>query len=84
VTDHAALEAQITALFLKKMNLQVASVDTDLIQTRILDSLQMVGFLLHLEEEFGIELSLDDLDVDNFRSITRIAELVADRRAVAV
>jgi hypothetical protein len=38
-----------------------------------------VDLLYHLEQELGIRVSFDDLDMDNFRSIERIAKYVATR-----
>jgi acyl carrier protein len=36
-----------------------------------------VEFLAHLEQEFGIQVSLEDLEIEQFRSIARIARFVA-------
>jgi methoxymalonate biosynthesis acyl carrier protein len=80
VTDKTELEAQIAAFFSEKLNMNVTSADTDLVQTRILDSLGVVDLLLYLEQEFGIDASLDNLEIDDLRSIAKIAELVLERR----
>lgn len=72
---------RVTRVFADKMNVQVSSADADLFAEGVLDSLAFVDLLLHLEREFGVRYSLDDLEIDNFRSVTRIAEHVA--RAVA-
>jgi len=61
------------------MHLQVPSLDTDLINTGLVDSLMFVGFLAQLEQEFGIQLSLQDLELDRFRTVTRIAAFVATK-----
>ncbi len=37
-------------------------------------AMQLVGFI---EKEFGITVNDDDLDLDNFRTITRIDRLIA-------
>jgi methoxymalonate biosynthesis acyl carrier protein len=80
VRDKTELEAQIAAFFSEKLNMNVTSADTDLVQTRILDSLGVVDLLLYLEQEFGIDASLDNLEIDDLRSIAKIAELVLERR----
>ncbi|MDR2410642.1 MAG: acyl carrier protein [Bacteroidales bacterium] len=41
-----------------------------------LDSLGVIDLILALEESFGIELSDDDLILDNFESINKISELI--------
>jgi acyl carrier protein len=74
-----ALQQQVTALFAEKLNLDVASVETDLIETGLLDSLALVELLTQLEESFDVSISTDDLELENFRSITSIAGFVAQR-----
>jgi acyl carrier protein len=39
----------------------------------------LVQFILNLEEKFNFRLPIDDIDVDSFRSVIHIAELVASR-----
>lgn len=77
--DSNTLAQQITALFSERLHLQVPSLDTDLIETGVVDSLTLVEFLAHLEQEFGVQLSLKDLELDHFRSVTRIAAFVATK-----
>jgi methoxymalonate biosynthesis acyl carrier protein len=74
-----ALCEQIAALFSRTLNLDVPSIETDLFETGVLDSLAFVDLVLALERHFGVTTSLDDLETDNFRSIVRIAEFVASR-----
>jgi acyl carrier protein len=73
------LETRIAKLFLEKVHLEIPSVETDLLDTGVVDSMAFVDLLYHLEQEFGITVSIDDLDIDNFRSIEKIAKFVATR-----
>ena len=82
--DTLALQQQVTALFAEKLNLDVASVETDLIETGMLDSLALVELLAQLEESFDVSISTDDMELENFRSITSIAMFVMQRTAVGV
>lgn len=75
--DTSALTRQISALFAEKFHLQVPSVETDLLDTGFVDSLMFVEFLAQLEQEFGIRVSHDDLELDRFRTIALIARFVA-------
>ena len=54
--------------------------DTDLFETGVLDSLKFVELLVQLEQQFGTRVSLDDLELDNFRSIGQIAHFIVGRR----
>ena len=82
--DTLTLQQQVTAMFSDKLNLDVASAETDLIETGLLDSLSLVEFLAQLEESFDISISTDDLEPEYFRSITSIAVFVMQRAAVGV
>ncbi len=68
---------RLTKLFLEQMNVEVPSVETDLLETGVLDSLRLVELLMHLEAEFGVVVSVEDLEIDHFRSIARIADFVS-------
>jgi acyl carrier protein len=83
MTEHHGFHQKLTELFAKKLSLEVASVDTDLVGTGLLDSLALVELLAQLEETFGVSISIDDLELENFRSITSIAGFVARRTAVS-
>ena len=77
--EHHGIRQKLTELFAKKLNLEVSSVDTNLVETGLLDSLALVELLAQLEETFGISVSTDDLEFENFRSIASIAGFVAQR-----
>src|SRR5713101_1421211 len=79
MADLASAEHRIAGLFERHMNLYVPSAETDLFESGVLDSLAFVDLLLKLEEEFGIKTTVDDLEIDAFRSIARIAEFVMRR-----
>jgi len=79
-SDVLALHDRVSAIFVEKLQIAVHSAETDLLQTGILDSLKLVDLILNLEQEFGIHISLDSLDVESFRSISRIANLIETQR----
>ena len=68
---------EIQLLFLEKLSTRIESAESDLFQTGILDSMTLVQLVLELEERFGLRLPMEDLELDSFRSVMRIAELVA-------
>jgi D-alanine--poly(phosphoribitol) ligase subunit 2 len=74
-----AVEARIGRLFVERLNLDVPADGVDLFEVGLLDSLAFVQLLVGLEEEFGIRLSLEEIDVDSFRSVGKIAAFVAER-----
>lgn len=68
-------------LFLLELNLDVPDPDTDLIEEGLLDSLMLVELIVHLEDRYGIEVSLDDLELDHFRSLRRVSQFIATAKA---
>lgn len=74
------LAAEIQALLSEKLLVEVDSPDADLLETGSLDSLTLVQLLLHLEEHFDVRLALDELEIQDFRSIRSIARLVRAQR----
>ena len=73
------LHERIGKVFSDKLNVEIPGSDVDLFETGLLDSLAFVELLLHLECEFGVTVPIDDLEIDNFRSIGRVAEFVLSR-----
>jgi D-alanine--poly(phosphoribitol) ligase subunit 2 len=59
------------------LNIEVPDEDTDLIHSGVLDSLALVSLIVGIEQEFRLELPLEDLDLDQFRSVGSIAQLLA-------
>ena len=73
------IQSRIAALFLEKLNLEVPSTEIDLLETRIIDSLAFVELLLQVEQEFGFQISIDEFEMDHFRSIAKIAAFISRR-----
>ena len=67
----------LKTLFSEKLHIEVPAADTDLIASGLLDSLQLVELLLHIETDLGFRVPLGEIDLDDLRSISRIAGLVA-------
>jgi len=72
-----ALYDEIGRFFLEHLHVSVSSAGEDLFETGILDSLTFVDLILYLEQEFGIRVEADQLELENFRSIEKIAAFAA-------
>jgi acyl carrier protein len=83
LTDTKAIIKRLDALFVESFGIEVPSPDADLLDLGILNSLQFVELLLQLEEHFGLRVKLEDLDLDDLRTLSRIARLVAAHGATA-
>ena len=54
----------------------VGSADVDLFDTGLVDSIGLVELILELEDRFGISLPMDNLEIDDLRTVRRIADLI--------
>ena len=73
MSDPATVQRRIATWFLEGLHLEIPSPETDLLETGVLDSLGFVELVLHLEKEFGVKITLEQVEIDNFRSVERIA-----------
>lgn len=78
-----ALYDELITIFLERLNVTVPSLDADLLASGVLDSLALVELLVQLEARYGIQISLERLDFDDFRSVATIAAFVARERGTA-
>ncbi|MBB5441241.1 acyl carrier protein [Pedobacter sp. AK017] len=54
--------------------------DADIINDVGLDSLQMIDFMLQIEDELDIELDFDTIDISHFSSLKSFAGFLATQR----
>ncbi|MBI4526158.1 MAG: acyl carrier protein [Deltaproteobacteria bacterium] len=83
MTELRSLHERIARIFSEQIRVEVPSVDTDLFETSILDSLGLVDLVVWLEQEFDVRVTVEDLEIDNFRSIASIAEFTAKKIKLA-
>ena len=57
------------------------SQEADSIESGLIDSLALVELLFAIEREFSVSLPLDDLEIENFRSVNRISEVIVGAQA---
>ena len=74
-----SLVPDLHALFSETLNVDVPSADADLIESGLLDSLRLVELLLHIEGSLGCRVPLEEIDLDDLRSVNRIARMIAAR-----
>ena len=78
------LATEVQAWLREKLLAVIESQEMDLLAAGILDSLALVQLLLYLEQHFGLKIVMEQLDIEDLRSVRSIARLVArEKRAVA-
>ena len=72
--------SRIESLLREVLAITPDGIDDDLIESGLLDSMALVELLHAIEQEFAVELPLEDLDVDLLRSVRGIASYVGNLR----
>lgn len=73
------LEERLAETLVEVLHVDVPSRETDLIRTGRLDSVGLVDLLLRLERHYGVRVDMEDLEIDQFRSLGSITAFVAAR-----
>jgi acyl carrier protein len=73
------IQDQICAILREQANVEVPSTDFDLIESGVMDSLTFVDMLFQIEQRFSVSLDIENLDLDDIRSVDRIGQTVASR-----
>jgi acyl carrier protein len=72
----AEIVARIQRIFEDTLNVSAPAPETDIIESALLDSLALVTLLFGIEEEFATQIPLESLEIDDFRTVARIARLI--------
>jgi acyl carrier protein len=68
--------ARLERIFEDSLSMSAPAPEVDIIESGLLDSLTLVTLLFEIEQQFGLEIPLDSLEVDDFRSVGGIARLL--------
>jgi acyl carrier protein len=81
--DVAAEEilAELTGFFTTATGGNAPGPDEDYFALGLVNSLLALELVAHVERRFGIEVAVEDLDLDNFRTMNRVTGFVLRKRA---
>jgi len=82
--DADAIVDRLRRLFFERFHVEVPSPDTELLETGLLDSLQLVELILQIETQFDFRIRIEDIELDDLRTLTRISRLLAAHAPAAV
>ncbi len=84
MTNNALLERRITRLLRDEMATVVPSLHTDLVDGGYVDSLLLAELLSRLETELSFRVRIEDLDLDQLRTISGLARFAAAQSGGAI
>lgn len=76
----SALPDEVRALLAERFQIKRPLPQTDLIESGLLDSLQLVDFLELLQERYGLRVPVGDIDLEQLRTVEGIAGLLGPAR----
>ena len=71
---------QINAFFSQRGK-KIPEPDFDILDSQLVDSMELIELLLHLEQELNVSIDQADITVDNFRTVTTILDTISRNRA---
>ena len=72
-----SLRAEIFEIFVECFDTRLASAEVDLLEEGLVDSVRLVDLVLQIEQRFGVALPFEELEIEDFRSVARLAERIA-------
>jgi len=72
----ANIKGTITSFILNSINIVELDDDDNLFETGIVNSLFAVQLMTFIEKTFGLEVTMDDLEIENFKSINASTSFV--------
>lgn len=76
--------AELTGFFATATAGNTPGPDEDYFALGLVNSLLALELVAHVERRFGIEVAVDDLDLDNFRTMNRVVAFVRRKRSAAI
>jgi acyl carrier protein len=71
------LQREIATIFAERFDTKLESREVDLLETGLVDSVKLVELVLELEQRFGVSLPFEELEIEDFRTVPRLAERIA-------
>jgi acyl carrier protein len=76
------VESRVLEILKRGLEVEVTA-DTDVIQQGLLDSLNFVDVMLRLEAVFSVQIDVEQVELDDFRSARSITEYLSRQHQIA-
>jgi acyl carrier protein len=76
VPQDRQLVREVQTILAEQLFVKAASPELDLLDAGLVDSVGLVELIVTLEERLGVSLPMEDLQIDDLRSVCRIADLI--------
>ncbi len=79
--DPKQVKETVRAFINSAINIEALADEENLFESGIVNSLFAVQLMTFVERQYGIEIGMDDLDIENFKSISATAAFIARKSA---
>jgi acyl carrier protein len=80
--DRTQIKQALRAFILRSVRVPALGDDEDLFESGIVNSLFAVQLMTFVEKTFAIEVAMEDLEIDNFRSLNATTGFVLSKNGV--
>jgi acyl carrier protein len=77
--NSSAVKEAVRRFIVSSINVAQLDDDADLFESGIVNSLFAVQLMTFIEKHFGIEVGMEDLDIENFKSLNATAAFVVKK-----
>lgn len=81
--EEKKIQATVTDFLLSSISIVNLSGDDHLFESGIVNSLFAVQLMTFLEKSFAIEIGMDDLDIENFKSVNATTAFVMKKKGLS-
>jgi methoxymalonate biosynthesis acyl carrier protein len=78
--DENNVKETVTRFLLSSINIATLNNDDNLFESGIVNSLFAVQLMTFLEKTFALEIGMDDLDIENFKSVNAATAFVLKKK----
>jgi methoxymalonate biosynthesis acyl carrier protein len=82
-TSEEEIRKTLRSFIIRSINIPDLNDDDDLFESGLVNSLFAVQLTTFIEKKFGLEITADDLDIQNFRSLSAATGFILKRRGSA-
>jgi methoxymalonate biosynthesis acyl carrier protein len=80
--EESGIKETVKRFILNSINITHLDDDDDLFESGIVNSLFAVQLMTFIEKTFAIEVEMDDLDIENFKSLNATAAFVLKKNGL--
>ena len=84
ITEAERVKETVRNFILSSINITGLKDDDNLFESGIVNSLFAVQLMTFIEKSFSIEVGMDDLDIENFKSLNATTAFVLQKNALRI